>query len=170
MADLQKPLRGYADFIGRYTGGQVNLSDSTVLAPVIQMDDFLNERKNIAFDFNFTSQDQVAGVSVPEGKQWLVHFVSVYHSANAGEQTRLELHWRRVFGGAIRYYPLGTNVLATNLTQFYQQGAGQTAGYCVEPKIIIPSGDGLGVSTVAVNPDPGNFATRWICQVTEFAL
>jgi len=168
MSTLQKALNGYADFIGRYEGGSINMQDSTVLVPTINIEDFINERKNISFDTNFTAIDQVAGITVPEGKQWRVHFVSAYLSGQAGQQILYELHWRRVFGGSQRYYPVDNEPIRFSFGGVsYEQAANRTRGHSAQPKIIIPSGDGLGVS-VSDLIGAGNFATRFVAQITEY--
>lgn len=169
MASLQKPIRGYADYIGRFTGGRVNLDDSTTLVPVIQMEDFLNERKQLAFDTEFTAVDQIAGITVPEGKQWRVHYVAVYLSAQTGQQILYELHWKRVFGGFSREYPIEpvVNTVLSNADVF-SNNAGATKGQSVYPNLIIPAGDGLGVAVSAMIGG-GTFSTRFICQITEYA-
>jgi hypothetical protein len=171
VADLQRRLNGYSDYIGRYTGGNVNLQDSNVLVPTISMEDFINERKVLAFDTSFTAVDQVAGITVPEGKQWRVHFASTYLSAQGGQQILYELHWRRVFGGATRYYPIDQlSIIQSPGSNNLETGNGRTKGHAsTDLNIIIPAGDGLGVS-VSDLAGAGNFSTRFVCQVSEYNL
>jgi hypothetical protein len=170
VADLQRRLNGYSDYIGRYTGGNVNLQDSNVLVPTISMEDFINERKVLAFDTSFTAVDQVAGITVPEGKQWRVKFASVYLSAQPNQQILYELHWRRVFGGATRYYPLDSFVVFHSAAgSAYENAGGRTKGHSAQLDIIVPAGDGIGVSVSEINGS-GNFSTRFVCQVSEYNL
>ena len=169
MAKLQKALRGYADFIGRATQGNVGLEDIELLQPVINIDDFINERKTIVFDTAFTAVDQVAGVTVPDGKQWRVHYIAGQAQCDAGENLLLELHWRKVFGGATRYYPLDNFGPVIGNSPIWDSFVAHTKGHSAYPNIIIPAGDGLGL-TAADIVTVGNVDARFVCQVTEWAL
>lgn len=170
MALLQKALRGYSDFIGRFRGGQVGLQDLEVLHPTIAMEDFLNERKTLAFDTQFTAAGQVASITVPDGKQWRVHFVSCESQQDAGEAQLLQLHWRRVFGGATRYYPLDQHSFYTSgFGTQYEANTGVDRGHAVMLDIIIPAGDGLGLTCSAILT-ADNVQARFVCQISEYAL
>jgi hypothetical protein len=133
------------------------------------MEDFINGRRTLAFDTSFTAVDQIAGITVPTGKQWRVHYASVYLSAQAGQRILYELHWQRVFGGATRFYPIDNFAPNNAIGDSFENALSRTKGHSTYPNIIIPAGDGLGVGVSNIGI-PGGYSTRFVCQVTEYAL
>jgi len=172
MAALQKPLRGYSDFIGRYTGGNVNLEDSTVLVPVLEMADFLNERRNQAFQVNFTAGGQYASVVVPDGERWRIHYAGSTSNAGAGQRVYLSTCFVKNFGGAAFFgYLDPRGVYATLALGGTDPAAGfGTGSGSTRPDLILDGGDEVGLildAVVAGGAGPFNCTfmvqyTRWL--------
>lgn len=172
MAALQKPLRGYADFIGRYTGGNVNLEDSTVLLPVLEMAEFLNERRNQAFQVNFTAIGQYSSLVVPDGERWRIHYAGSTSNAGAGQRIFLSTCFVKNFGGAAFFGyldPRGAYAAIAAGTTDCNTGASTGSG-ATRPDLILDGGDEVGLildNIVAGGAGPFNCTfmvqyTRWL--------
>ena len=171
MADLQKAVRGYADFIGRYTGGQLGLQDSAVLQPVVAMEDFLNERKNQAFQVNFTAAGQYASLEVPTGKRWRIHFVSALLDAGATQAATWGLVFVKNFGGAqfLGYLDPRAPFSLTITPVMNKLGEYNGTGY-TNLDLVLDAGDEIGVTMDSIAAGSGNFPFTFFCQYTEWSI
>ena len=171
MADLQKSVRGYSDFIGRYTGGQLGLQDSNVLVPVLDMADFLNERKNQAFQVNFTAAGQYASIVVPSGKRWRLHHAAATFVAAAGQAAHYSVVYVKSFGGAQYFGYFGdrdTTGLNSGVRFMNQPGFDHGIGY--DTDFIFDAGDEVGVTINHIAAGAGNFFFTFFCQYTEWNI
>ena len=173
MADLQKSVRGYADFIGRYTGGQLGLQDSAVLQPVVAMEDFLNERKNQAFQVNFTAAQQYASLEVPSGKRWRIHFVSaLFDPGAAGKQTVWGLVFVKNFGGTQFFgYLDPRTIYAQAIVPVMNKASGDYSGTGYSNlDLVLDGGDEIGVTLESVAAGAQPYPFTFMCQYTEWSI
>lgn len=173
MAKLQTALRGFSSFIGRFTGGNVGLQDSSVLVPTIAMEDFLNERKNQSFQTNFTSPDQYSSITVPDGKRWRIHSASAAINPTLDEQAIFEIVFAKKFGSTqyigsfSAYGPFAATALTWQNNPAF--GLGMSRGIH-DMDLVLDGGDEIGVAVNLVAGTGPNWNISFFTQYTEWQI
>lgn len=170
MADLQKAVRGYADFIGRYTGGQLGLQDSAVLQPVVAMEDFLNERKNQAFQVNFTAAGQYASLQVPDGKRWRIHFAAATFDPTPIKTGTWGIVFVKNFGAAQFFGYLDPRGYIDPTTGGVMNTSAYSGTGYTKVDLVLDAGDEIGVTLDTVTFGAQPYPFTFFCQYTEWNI
>lgn len=91
---LQKPLRGFSNFIGLFRGGNIRLDPVPTLQPVIEMEDFLEPNPFLLSQVNVVNEGDELLFVVPDGHFWRCKWIGSYYVPPAAEALLTRILYR----------------------------------------------------------------------------
>lgn len=129
---LQRAFRGLQNFVGQYTGGQLEFEFGNVITPTLDLDDWIKP-KSIAFVADLTlAFDGFIEIEVPINRFWRLNWASCGNFPSAAFNCNLLIALVRDLGGVGRFITMQPRNPIT--TAEFDCIAGRFGGYGLDLK------------------------------------